>query len=330
MLFITNRRPVEGPQSRPGRRLHFDTGDSTPSPALYFCERRGRDDYVELTAAPFFATLRKAPRGQILFYLHGFSNQPESHIFPTAERLQRLLDRLTGGRIEIVPLIWPCDDDFGLLLDYFDDQDAAEMSGFAFARLLGKFLDWRDSLPPRALCLKHVNLLAHSMGARVLRFALAKWTHDRGAPPALFRSIFLVAADIANEALEPGQPGHAITRAARNVLVYYAADDFALRSSKIANLRNKIVTRRLGHTGPENLARTPANVFAVDCDAVNDLYDPLGHSYFLADPEGRPGAVLAHIAETLVLGTPPGFGGELRRYRLPADFAARVTPSLAA
>ncbi len=316
MLFVTNRRLEEGPRSRPGRRVHFDLADSEPSPSLFFCERRGVEDYLELTATPFLNRLRRGPYAQILFYLHGFNSLPEKNIFPIAARLQRLLDRVRRGAIRVVPLIWPCDDDFGLLKDYWDDQDAAEMSGFAFGRVIGKFLDWRDALADPSPCLKHVNLLAHSMGNRVLRFALAKWTRDRGAPPALFRSLFLVAADIANESLEPGEAGHAITRAARNVLVYHAEDDFALRTSKIANLRNKVVSRRLGHTGPENPERTPRNVVAIDCDAVNNRYDPLGHTYFLDDGEGRPGLVLEHIARTLLSGRPAGFSAGQRSLRL--------------
>ncbi len=319
MLFITNRRLEEGPRSRPGRRVHFDLSDSEPSPSLFFCERRGVENYVELTAVPFFNRLRGGGRPQILFYLHGFNSQPEKDIFPIAARLQALLDRLSDRAVEVVPLIWPCDDDFGLLKDYWDDQDAAEMSGFAFGRAIGKFLDWRDSRTGEAPCLKHVNLLAHSMGNRVLRFALAKWARDRGAAPALFRNLFLVAADIANESLEPGEPGHPITRAARNVLVYHADDDFALRTSKIANLRRKVVTRRLGHTGPENLERTPRNVVAVDCDAVNNRYDRLGHTYFLDDGRGRPGRVLAHIAATIVSGRPAGLRPGERSLRLEEE-----------
>ncbi|GBD43361.1 hypothetical protein HRbin40_00834 [bacterium HR40] len=319
MLFLTNRALVEGPRSQPGRRVHFDLADNEPRASLFFCERRGPGDVIELGAAAWFDRLRRSPRRQVLLFVHGFNVQPEPSAFPTALRLQSGLDRLLGPEVEVVPVIWPCDDDFGLLLDYFDDQEAAEMSGFAYARAIGKFLADRERSAVQ--CLKHVNLLAHSMGNRLLRFALARFAETHGAVPALFRSIFMVAADVANETLEPGRPGFAITRAARNVVVYFAADDFALRSSKIANLKNRVVSRRLGHTGPENPDRTPRNVFAVDCDAVNGCYDRLGHTYFLDDADGRPGAVLQHIAATLATGTPPGFQNGSRSFRLPADFA---------
>jgi esterase/lipase superfamily enzyme len=319
MLFVTNRALAEGPRSLPGRRVHFDLADNEPRASLFFCERVAEQHYVEIGASAFFARLRQSPRRQVLLFVHGFNVQPEPSAFSAARRLQAGLDALLGPEIEVVPVIWPCDDDFGLVLDYFDDQDAAESSGFAFARAIGKFLADRDATNTQ--CLKHINVLAHSMGNRLLRAALGRWAETRGAVPALFRSIFMVAADVANETLEPGRPGHAITRAARNVVVYHAADDFALRSSKVANVANRVVSRRLGHTGPENPERTPRNVFAVDCDAVNNRYDRLGHTYFLEAPDGSPGAVLQHVAATLATGVPPGFEEGRRSFRLPADFS---------
>jgi hypothetical protein len=143
----------------------------------------------------------------------------------------------------------------------------------------------------------------------VLESALASWAHDYGTVPALFRSIFMVAADVANDLFGSGRAGTVISGAARNV-VYHAADDFALRSSKVANLKNRIVQRRLGHTGPADLNHSPANVVAVDCDEFNSRYDRFGHSYLLADPSGAPGAVVRHLVETMrtgrVVGLPPG------------------------
>lgn len=328
MLFVTNRALAEGPRSQPGRRVHFDLADNEPRASLFFCERRGQQDHVELGARAWFERLRQSPRRQVLLFVHGFNVQPETAAFPMALRLQAGLDRLLGPEVQVVPVIWPCDDDFGLVLDYFDDQDAAEMSGFAFARALGKFLSDRDAT--RTRCLKHVNILAHSMGNRVLRFALAHWAASHGSLPALFRSVFMVAADVANETLEPGRSGFAITRSARNVVVYHAADDFALRSSKVANLANRVLSRRLGHTGPENPDRVPRNVFSVDCDAVNSRYDRLGHTYFLEAPDGRPGAVLQHIAATLATGRPPGFADGARTFRLPADYTLQLVDGVAA
>ena len=165
------------------------------------------------------------------------------------------------------------------------------------------------------------------MGNRVLETALSSWAQDYGTVPALFRNLFMVAADVANDLFAPGRPGTELSAAARNVIVYHAADDFALRSSKIANLKNRIVKRRLGHTGPAELERAPANVAAIDCDDFNSRYDLFGHSYLLADPTGRPGAVLRHMVDTMRSGRVAGLAPDRRRLLL-GD--ALVSPPAAA
>ena len=195
MLFVTNRRIEGSRRSEAGRSICFAPGDPEPGASLYFCQRLGPDRYVELTATPFFSRLRRSPRRQVLFFVHGFSCQPEKRVFPDALQLQTLCDALEPGLVEVVAVVWPCDDDFGLLLDYWDDQHSATVSGFALARMLGKFGAWRDRLGTGETCLKHVNVVAHSMGNRVLATALASWAHDYGVVPALFRNLFLVAAD---------------------------------------------------------------------------------------------------------------------------------------
>lgn len=316
MLFLTNRRVEGGRRSEVGRAIRFAPADPEPGVSLYFCQRLAPERYVELTAAPFFARLRRSPRRQVLFYVHGFNCQPEAGVFPDAERLQGLCDQLAPGLLQVVPVVWPCDEDFGIVLDYWDDQRNADVSGLVFARALGKFLAWRDRLGTEEACLKHANVLAHSMGNRVLAAALAAWANDFGAVPALFRSLFLVAADLPNDVFAPGRPGATLADAARNVVVYHAADDLALRSSKVANLRHKVVRRRLGHTGPADLGAAPRNVVAVDCDAFNARCDRLGHSYFLAGPDGRPGPLLAHLVETAREGRVAGLAPGQRRLEL--------------
>jgi hypothetical protein len=116
-----------------------------------------------------------------------------------------------------------------------------------------------------------------------------------------------VAADVVNESLEREQKGIQICQASRNVSVYFASDDLALRASKASNLKNRIASRRLGHTGPEDMGKVPGNVYAVDCDNLNTRYDtPTGHSYFLYDQDGKkggkPGEVFKHICHSMDTG----------------------------
>jgi esterase/lipase superfamily enzyme len=321
MLFVTNRRLSEGARSKAGRRVDFDLADNDPSASLFFCARHAAGEYEELLAPSFLSRLRQSARRQILFFVHGFNCLPERSVFPDALQLQALFDAQAPETVEVVPLVWPCDDDFGLLKDYWDDQSAAAMSGIAFARVIGKFIDWRDRTATEERCRKQVSVLAHSMGNLVLRDSICRWAHDYGAPPAFFRNLFLVAADLANDTLETGQQGAVLAEATRNLIVYHAYDDLALRTSKVVNLRNHVVGRRLGHTGPRDIRLTPRNVYALDCDAFNGATDPFGHSYFLADRNGRPTQAFDHILATMLGGDPPLVGPERRATALAEALA---------
>lgn len=308
MLFITNRSIKEADKRKitVARRIRFELKDNQAGHSVYFCERTGKDDYQEIGSGDFLKRLRECEADHLLFYIHGFSNLPEPDIFPRSETLQKLFDGKKRNYVKVIPLIWPCDDDKGIIKDYWDDQKSADASAFAFARVLEKFMAWREENPnEEAPCLKRINVLAHSMGNRVLRQTLLHWAkYDRNWEiPLILRNSFLLAADIVNESLERDNPGKFICQASRNVSVYFASDDLALRASKASNLKNKVASRRLGHSGPENLELIPRNVFSVDCDDVNTRYDPLtGHCYFLEDGEGNPGRVFDHIFNSIQSG----------------------------
>ncbi|NEP16284.1 MAG: alpha/beta hydrolase [Leptolyngbya sp. SIO4C1] len=334
MLFVTNRVLQQGPTPATiegydlPRSVSFDLENNQAEQSVYFCDRAGPGDYTEIGSAAFFEALKSASVDQILLYLHGYSSLPEGAIFPRAEELQRLLRVMQANaeaagqpaqRVLVVPLIWPCDNDLGMVQDYFDDQKAADASDFAYMRLFEKFMHWRShsntvgdltTLATTDLCTKRINILAHSMGNRVMRGAFAR-TVQYYRPlglPLLFRNIFMVAADLVNETLAYGNPGEYIAQSARNVLVYYAADDLALRASKVANTRNGTTSRRLGHTGPEKLDQVANNVYAIDCDDFNTRYDsPTGHGYFTENPDtGDPGLLLRHIWYAINTGRLPG------------------------
>ncbi len=289
MFFVTNRVLEEGLTTVDNlpRRVHFNLANNQAEQSVYFCIREAENSYWEIGTQDFFGRIRSSKYQHILLFFHGFNNLPESSIFATAQSLQALLDAKRPGFVLVIPLIWPCDNDLGLVKDYFDDQMAADASGYAYARLLQKFLAWRSD----GVCTKRINLLAHSMGNRVLARTLevAVTLGRLQGIPLIFRNVFLCAADIFNESLEPDGEGRYIPESARNVIVYYAADDLAMRASKVANLYDA-VSRRLGHTGPENMELVPKNVYSIDCDNFNNRYDPpVGHSYFLTDENGNPG-----------------------------------------
>ena len=308
MLFVTNRFPKQSIRSREGRKFDFDLNNNAASNSIFFCERKKDGEIHEIGSMPFLKALKDSKYRQILVYIHGFSNLPET-VFSAVDEFQKLCDGTKKQEVLTIPVIWPCDNDLGIVKDYWDDQKAADQSAFAFARVLEKFLAWRNSEkynPQADPCLKRINILAHSMGNRVLRETMAAWNkYDLpSGVPLIFRNTFLIAADIVNESLQVGERGELMAHASRNVVVYYASDDLALRASKAANLKNKVASRRLGHTGPENMDLTPKNVYAVECDDVNNVYDhPKGHSYFRSgEKKGKPGLVFDHIFETLCSG----------------------------
>lgn len=308
MLFITNRFPKQSIQTRVGRKFDFDLKNNAPSNSVFYCQRHGPAEYEEVGGFNFMSALKTSPYRQLLIYIHGFSNLPEA-VFEGAMEFQELCDKAKPDEVLVAPIIWPCDNDLGIVKDYWDDQKAADASAMSLARVLEQFLEWRENTkqnPADDPCLKRINLLAHSMGNRVLRGTLLAWNRYDLADgvPLIFRNTYLVAADIENESIHKGEAGELISHASRNVIVYYASDDLALRSSKVSNVKNKIASRRLGHTGPEDMSLTPANVYAVDCDDVNTEYDPpKGHSYFRSGRDrGEAGKVFDHIWGTIMTG----------------------------
>jgi esterase/lipase superfamily enzyme len=316
MLFITNREPKGSIRTRINRLYKFDLNKNAPSNSIYCCERLGEENYIEIGSAELLLRLRDSDYKQLLFFIHGFSNLPEPDIFPRALKLQQFCDKKEPGLVQVVPMIWPCDNDEGIVQDYWDDQKSADKSAFSFARALQLFMAWRDNQPVDDPCLKRINILAHSMGNRVLRETLSMWNkYDlANGVPLLFRNTILMAADIVNESLEYDQEGILISQSSRNVSVYYASDDLALRASKISNLKNKVASRRLGHTGPESMKKVQSNVYAIDCDNFNNEYDhPKGHSYFLNNQDNEIGAVFEHLFNTIKTGRVDVDGNENRK-----------------
>lgn len=283
MYFITNKEVKKNKQN-----ISFVDSNKV-SNDLRFCKidyklNSKKDSFEELGSIRFMTELRDHNKTEIMFYIHGFNNQPFSDVFPNAKKMQKQLIEEGINHIEIVPLIWPCDDDFGIIKDYMDDQETAKISGAFFSRAISKLLKWQESNRANdQQCNKRMHMFAHSMGNLVLQDAMNYWAknYGNGGVPYLFKNIFLMAADLPNENLEKGEEGYFISQAGKNVFAYFAEDDLAMPASKILNTRKLIFSRRLGHTGPENINKVTNNVYALDCSSFNNTFDPKGHSYFI-------------------------------------------------
>ncbi len=302
MYFITNRffkEDIESPSDGSVREVTFDMNNNVTASMFYYCKKED-DKLYEIQSKNFFTEIKNLDEyTDIVLYIHGFNNYPDKDIFPRAEKLKSMFDKtLKKKKVLVIPVIWPCNDKVGILRDYISDQNNADASAFAMARAFESFIKHTQD----ATCNKRINIIAHSMGNRVLRETLIKLKYDvlSHAMPQVFRNIFMIAADVVNETLHKDESGSVISESSRNCVVYYANDDLALNGSKVINVKNKIVSKRLGHTGVEDMQKVSNNVYNVDCDDFNNSYDkPKGHSYFLDTRKGELGKVFKHMAEAI-------------------------------
>jgi esterase/lipase superfamily enzyme len=315
MLFLTNRVLKQNNQTRLGRTIDFDLRDTNALQSLFCCERTIEDDsvvYTEIGSEAFLQRLKDSPAEQILAFIHGFDNLPENAVFQRATELQELFDAAQPNLVEVIALVWPsqgAETTVEFIKDYYADENAADASDVAFARALAKLEAWQQTnIENGTPCLKRLNVLAHSMGNRVFRGTVKYWSEEilGHEPPLLFRNVFMAAADVENETLQRDQDGGMIPMMARNVVVYHTYEDLALRASKAANASTRSVSRRLGHTGPYDMTKVPANVYAVNCDSFAMAYDPnKGHTYFLRDPrDNSPGLAFKHILNCVQTASP--------------------------
>ncbi|SBM99296.1 alpha/beta hydrolase [Klebsiella variicola] len=299
MLFITNRSPQGSFVTTPGRDFIFDLLDNTPSASVYYCQRdRLNNKDIELGSDNFLQAIETSQVKSILFYLHGFRNLPED-VFTAAQLVQNLCDTLAPFKIMVIPLIWPCCGEKGIIQRYYDDRDAANDSGSSFSRVIQRIVDWGRG---RKTACKSINLLAHSMGNRVLCAALNNWYQSSVERRRLFDFSFMVAPDLESNALETNEPAEVICEVTRDVILYHARDDLALKASKIVNFN---ALPRLGSLGPAYMTRIPNNVTVINCGSVNQPADSLiGHSYFesLADDATKPSLVIQHIINCMIKG----------------------------
>ena len=125
MLFITNRFPQGSIKTKHGRDFVFDLKNNGPSNSTFFCERLNDGSCKEIGHEELLKRLKKSKYNQILLFLHGYSNLPNV-VFERTMKFQRLCDAAEAKEVLVVPLIWPCDDDRGIIKKYWDDQKAAD------------------------------------------------------------------------------------------------------------------------------------------------------------------------------------------------------------
>ena len=309
--FATNRRPY--PKDRPtrfGAQLHPDgvgylrfgtaevarskvTLDVAPETLVPDADRIGTDMARSMLGSQrIFEHLRThmAQDGcDCIIYVHGYNASLTDGLRAAA----RLGDRLApaGQGAGVIPALfsWPSDGSLAPWLAYASDRQDAAASGPALGRALLKFADFMRTIGPRRDCGRRVHLMAHSMGAYVLRHALAEViAHSGRRLPRVFDQLFLMAADEDDDAFEHATKLARLPELARRVNVYINRQDRALEISDYT----KANPARLGETGPRHPLQVPGKVTTIDTTPV--VHGAIEHSYHLESD-----AVVADILQSL-------------------------------
>lgn len=242
---------------------------------------------IKLGSHELMEAVQKQMSGQhcdVLLYIHGFAADFELCL----ERLAELKDKYQGDGVkEMVAFVfsWPSEGRTFPPVEYFNDRQAAEISGRAIARALCRLVEYIRSINREGRqCWQKLHLVTHSMGNWALRHALQALVNDyqRGNSLPLFENVFLMAPDEDDDALEKDYKLAPLARVAHGIHVYHSKNDLALDISDYT----KSNPDRLGKHGPKNMQLTSDRVIAIDCHRVDDSKIMHGrHQYYRTRPE---------------------------------------------
>ena len=208
------------------------------------------DDFYEALRGEYG---RREPEQRSAFvFIHGFNVTFDEAAFNTAQ-LAYDLD------FEGVPIMysWPSQ---GRLLAYDGDLDTADWSSHRICKIF--------SSASGAL---RINVVAHSMGNRLLTKALARLRWQPDIQP-LFDNVIMAAPDV-NATTFTEEIWPEIKAAAKRFTLYASSDDKALLASKTAKGPKDF--DRLGEAGPKIVVLSGLDT--VDASGIDTSL--LGHSY---------------------------------------------------
>lgn len=242
----------------------------------------------QLGSKALFSELKESMKKHtdILVYIHGYNVSWTDAVCASLslqEMLNHSRDRDPGQSVMVVLYTWPSDGMALPFVSYKSDRTDAKASGFAIGRGFLKLRDYLAALRDRArggerLCDQDIHLLCHSMGNYVLQNALERMEDftPRTVLPRIFEHIFLCAADVDDNVLEPDQPMGSLHELARSVDVYYNQGDTVLHVSDYT----KGNPDRLGTAGVARPSLLHNKVHQIDCSPI--VHGLVEHSYYLS------------------------------------------------
>lgn len=230
---------------------------------------QGRERFVEELGDAVSDT-----RGEpsILLFVHGFNVGFEPALISSAQLTVDLREDRRFDPGAPVLYSWPSQASVTPWA-YFGDQQLAD----AAVPHLNAFLDLLlDEVRPA-----RINIIAHSMGNRVLTQALEDYAEARlldGNRPEVEFRIILAAADVERDVF--GIVAGKLDNLEPNVTVYASDDDTALWVSRVLNRRP-----RLGQTdGDRPWIRDVPGYTTIDATPVASTLFGLGHGYYSDNP----------------------------------------------
>lgn len=208
----------------------------------------------------------------VLLFIHGFNVEFEPALIRSAQLAVDLSKAEDFNAGTPVLFSWPSMGKFGLSKYRADRGRSAASSPY-----LVEFLD----LLTNDLEIERINIIAHSMGNRVLTLALEdyveKYLSGPNARNVEFR-IILAAADVDRDIFD--QTTGILDNIRPNVTIYTSDKDRALHVSSIVNR-----AKRLGDTdGNKPYIRAYENYQTVDAtDVATELFG-IGHGYYSNNP----------------------------------------------
>lgn len=226
----------------------------------------------------FTATLQDAiyydGTDSVLLFVHGFNVKFDEALVRAAQ-LSNDLSR--DDRFDIgIPVLYSWPSAGALSLEDYQGDRARSLGA---APYLEEFLD----ILTEDLDVSRINIIAHSMGNRVLTTALEDYARDyleRHNRDDLEFRILLVAADVERDIFDAANG--VFDNLDANVTIYTSDTDRALHISNIVNANQQ---KRLGDTDTNRpYIRTAQNYQTIDATAVTTELFGVGHNYYSDNP----------------------------------------------
>lgn len=249
----------------------------------------------------------------LLLFIHGFNVKFDEALVRTAQLATDLSASPSYDVGTPVLFSWPSAGEMSLE-QYNGDRDQS----LGAAPYLEAFLN----LLTQDIEVRRINIIAHSMGNRVLTQALQDYARDyldrRGRTDLEFR-ILLVAADVERDVFAAANG--IFDNLDANITIYASDTDRALHVSNIVNQK-----KRLGDTDKNKpYIRAHPRYQTIDATAVATELFGIGHNYYSDNP-----SILWDMMCTIGRAAPEERALELARYGNDPNGAAyfRVNPAL--